>query len=262
MNKTGQNVKSGSNLLSIYITSDYPEKGDTTELILALQAAGVDMIEVGIPYSDPLADGPVIQDSSQKALANGFSVTALFEDLLSIKSKVHIPLIPMGYFNTMLRFGLERFLNKCQSLDIDTVIIPDLPLDLYETQYAALFREKGVHPVFLISQQTSTERIRRIDDLSEAFIYVVADNSITGSKSGISKSQLEYFERIKKMELKNPTIIGFGISDNASFTNACQYANGAIIGSAFIRSLSAEGFTNEHVKHFIDGIHTSAKITS
>jgi len=262
MNKTGQNIRSGSDLLSIYITSDYPEKGDTTKLILALQDAGVDMIEVGIPYSDPLADGPVIQESSQQALANGFSVNGLFDDLLSIKSEVRIPLIPMGYFNTMLRFGLERFLSKCQALDIDTVIIPDLPLDLYEAKYATLFREKGVHPVFLISPQTSEERIRKIDTLSEAFIYVVADNSITGSKSGISKSQLEYFERIKKMELKNPTIIGFGISDNASFTNACQYANGAIIGSAFIRSLSAEGFINEHVKRFIDGVRTPTKLTS
>lgn len=254
MNRTGQYIQTGSNLLSIYITSNYPSKGDTTKTILALQASGVDLIEVGVPFSDPLADGPVIQESSMRALENGFTLDGLFADLDSIQEQVNIPLVPMGYFNTVLSYGVDRFLSRCQSLGIDTVILPDLPVDYYQSHYRTQFQEKGVSPVFLITPRSSDERIRMIDNLSEAFIYVVADNSITGAKKGMSDGQLEYFERIQAMELKSPTIIGFGISDQKTFETASRYAKGAIIGSAFIRAVSKEGKLEDTIQSFIESI--------
>ncbi|MFC2175975.1 tryptophan synthase subunit alpha [Bacteroidota bacterium] len=254
MNQTGKYIASKSNLLSIYMTCGYPELNNTSETILALQHAGADLIEVGIPYSDPLADGPVIQASSKEALDNGFSVDGLFKDLHSIKTRINIPLVPMGYFNTVLKYGIERFLDQCVSLNIDTVILPDLPLDLYEKNYAQVFRSKGVHPVFLISPKTPDERIRKIDTLTDAFIYIVADNSITGAKGDMSDAQIAYFQRIANMNLKNPTLIGFGIADNKSFTNACKHANGAIIGSAFIKAIGEKGRIDEKVHQFVSGI--------
>ncbi|MCL4149256.1 UNVERIFIED_CONTAM: hypothetical protein GTU68_054719 [Idotea baltica] len=254
MNNTGLYINDSSELLSIYVTSDYPSKGDTVKSILALQSSGVDLIEVGIPFSDPLADGPVIQDSSMKALENGFTLDGLFEDLESIKKEVNVPLVPMGYFNTVLAYGVERFLDRCYSLAIDSVILPDLPVDYYQSHYQSLFQTKGVSPVFLITPRTAEERIKKIDALSESFIYIVADNSITGAKKGMSDGQLDYFKRIKAMNLKSPTIIGFGISDQKTFDTACQYAHGAIIGSAFIRAVSEEGKLEEKVNTFIKGI--------
>jgi tryptophan synthase alpha chain len=254
MNKTGTYIETRKDILSIYVTSDYPSKGDTTKTILALQSAGVDIIEVGIPFSDPLADGPVIQDSSMKSLENGFTLDGLFEDLESINEQISIPLVPMGYFNTVLAYGIERFLDRCHSLAIDTVILPDLPVDYYQSHYQSLFKEKGVCPVFLITPRSTEERIRKIDVLSEAFIYVVADNSITGAKKGMSDGQLEYFERINAMSLNSPTIIGFGISDQQTFETACRHANGAIIGSAFIRAVTKEGELKDKVESFIKSV--------
>lgn len=254
MNKTGTYISSKSNLLSIYMTSDFPAKGDTVKLVKALQEAGADLIEVGIPFSDPLADGPVIQESSMKALENGFTLDGLFEDLEGMRDEVTIPLVPMGYFNTVLAYGVERFLDHCQALGIDTVILPDLPFDYYRSNHADQFEQKGVSPVFLITPRTSENRIREIDRVSEAFIYVVSDNSITGKKSGLSEGQLEYFERIKGMGLNSPIIIGFGISDKTSFDTACAHANGAIIGSAFIRHIADQDELSDSVEAFISNI--------
>ncbi|MFY0603704.1 MAG: tryptophan synthase subunit alpha [Flavobacteriaceae bacterium] len=229
------------NVLSIYFTSGFPNIDDTTRVINELSNSGVDFIEVGLPYSDPLADGPTIQDSSQKALQNGINLDIVFAQLLSIKETNKTPLVLMGYLNQLLKYGEDRFCQKLVDCGIDTVIIPDLPMVEFENHYQALFSTYGITNVFLITPQTSEERIRKIDLLSKAFIYVVASSSITGAKGEISKSQINYFERIKSMGLKSKLIIGFGISDKLTFNTACTYANGAIIGSAFIKFLDKKG---------------------
>lgn len=251
MNNTSSYIRNRKGALSIYFTADYPSKGDTGKIILTLQETGVDLIEVGIPFSDPLADGPVIQHSSSVALQNGFTVEGLLDDLEAIRDQVRIPLVPMGYFNTFLQYGVERFLSKCSDLKIDTIIIPDLPPDIYEKQYKAMFNTYGVSPVFLITPQTTDERIAYIRTLSEAFVYAVADNSITGNNRDISEGQVQYFEKIKKLELEQPVMIGFGISTREHFRTACQYADGAIIGSAFIRALGSGGEVEESIRAFV-----------
>ena len=251
MNKTGEYIKSRQDILSVYFTAGYPQKESTKEIILALQTAGAGLIEVGIPFSDPLADGPVIQKSGEVALENGFTLQELFQDLKGIQTHLKIPLVLMGYFNTAFAFGVESFLNNCNELNIDTIILPDLPVEVYEKSYRTLFMKYGVSPVFLISPQTSEQRISLIDSLSNAFIYVVSDNSITGSKSGFSTYQLDYFQRIKDRQLSAPQLIGFGISDAATFSTACHYANGAIVGSSFIKQLSADTNIQDTVSKFM-----------
>ena len=232
------------NLLSIYFTCGYPELNDTTHVISALEKSGVDFIEVGLPYSDPLADGPTIQDSSQKALQNGINLDIVFEQLMSIKSSNKTPLVLMGYLNQMLKYGEDKFCQKVIDCGIDTVIIPDLPMVEFENHYQALFDKYGITNVFLITPHTSEDRIRKIDSYTKAFVYVVASASITGAKGEISNQQIAYFERIKTMNLQSKLIVGFGISDKQTFNTACSYANGAIIGSAFIKNLGKNGIDN------------------
>jgi len=233
--------KKDKNLLSIYFTCGYPKLTDTTKVILALENNGVDFIEVGLPYSDPLADGPTIQESSQKALANGIHLDIVFEQLITIKETNTTPLVLMGYLNQVLKYGEDKFCQKVVACGIDTLIIPDLPMVEFENHYQKLFDSYGITNIFLITPQTSEERIKKIDSYSKAFIYVVASSSITGAKGQISESQIAYFERVKAMNLKSKLIIGFGISDKTTFNTACNYANGAIIGSAFIQDLSTNG---------------------
>lgn len=241
--------KKEKNLLSIYFTCGYPKLEDTTKVIASLEKSGVDFIEVGLPYSDPLADGPTIQESSQKALENGINLDIVFDQLMTIKETNNTPLVLMGYLNQMLKYGEDKFCQKVVDCGIDTLIIPDLPMLEFENHYQELFDKYGLNNVFLITPHTSEERIRKIDSYTKAFIYVVASSSITGAKGEISKHQVSYFERIKAMNLKNKLIIGFGISDKPTFNTACQYANGAIIGSAFIRDLGENGA--DHVGDFI-----------
>lgn len=228
-------------VLSIYFTSGFPELNDTTKVIEELGRNGVDFIEVGMPYSDPLADGPTIQDSSQVALQNGINLDIIFDQLLQIKDTNTTPLVLMGYLNQMLTYGEDRFCQKVVECGIDTIILPDLPMIEYERRYKQLFDSYGINNVFLITPQTSEERIRKIDSYTSSFIYMVASNSITGAKGAISQQQIAYFERIKAMNLKSRLIIGFGISDHATFSKACEYGNGAIIGSAFIKFLAKNG---------------------
>lgn len=199
------------------------------------------MIEIGLPFSDPLADGPTIQASSTAALRNGMTTEKLFEQLKDIRKSVSIPLIIMGYFNPVLRYGVEAFCKKCQEIGIDGLILPDLPADVYDTEYKTIFEKYGLINVFLITPQTSEERIRYIDSISNGFIYMVSSASTTGAQSGFGEEQTQYFERISKMNLKNPKIVGFGISNNETFTQATTYAKGAIIGSAFIKYLTHQG---------------------
>tara|TARA_R110002072_G_scaffold102145_3_gene224799 strand:- start:462 stop:1229 length:768 start_codon:yes stop_codon:yes gene_type:complete len=229
------------NLLSIYFTCGYPKLDDTTKVIHQLEKSNVDFIEVGLPYSDPLADGPTIQDSSQKALENGINLDIVFEQLMTIKSTNKTPLVLMGYLNQMLKYGEAKFCEKVVECGIDTLIIPDLPMVEFENHYQQLFDTYGLTNVFLITPHTSEERIKKIDTYTKAFIYVVASSSITGAKGEISSQQIAYFERIKEMNLQSKLIIGFGISDKATFNTACKFANGAIIGSAFIKDIGKNG---------------------
>ena len=254
MNKTGEYIQSRKDVLSVYFTAGYPARDSTKEIILALQDAGADLIEVGIPYSDPLADGPVIQRSGEVALQNGFTLKGLFEDLKTVQPQLKIPLVLMGYFNTAFAFGIESFLSHCQQINIDTVILPDLPVNIYVENYKDLFAAYGVSPVFLISPQTDHDRITVIDSVSNAFIYVVSDSSITGASKNFSNNQMKYFKTIKNRQLKAPQLLGFGIHNRESFKMACGYFNGAIIGSAFIRSLGKADNISESVTTFIDFI--------
>ncbi|AMC10711.1 tryptophan synthase subunit alpha [Lutibacter profundi] len=229
------------NLCSVFFTAGFPKLNDTEQIIKKLESNGVDFIEVGLPYSDPLADGPTIQHSSSVALKNGMNLDLIFNQLEAIKETVNTPLVLMGYLNQVIKYGEAKFCQKCKDCGIETVIIPDLPMLEYESHYQALFANYGISNVFLITPQTSEERIRKIDKITNAFIYVVASSSITGAKGEISEKQIAYFKRIKKMNLKSTLIVGFGISNKATFNKVCEYMNGAIIGSAFIRFLQEKG---------------------
>lgn len=244
MNRINKALQSNKKLLSIYFSAGYPNLNDTSTIIKNLEQSGVDMIEIGLPFSDPLADGPTIQDSSTKALKNGMTTQLLFDQLKNIRQTVSIPLIIMGYFNPMLQYGVEAFCKTCQDIGIDGLIIPDLPVGVYNEHYKATFEKYGLINVFLITPQTSVERIQFIDSISNGFIYMVSSASVTGSKSGFGDEQTAYFKRIADMNLKNPQIVGFGISNNETFTQATQYAKGAIIGSAFIKHLTNKGANN------------------
>lgn len=240
-NRITEKLQQDKKLLSIYFTAGYPELNDTVGIIEGLEKNGVDMIEIGLPFSDPLADGPTIQESSTAALKNGMTTEVLFDQLKDIRKTVSIPLIIMGYFNPMLQYGVEAFCKKCEEIGIDGLIIPDLPVDVYHEEYQAIFEKNGLLNVFLITPQTPDERIQFIDSVSKGFIYMVSSASVTGAKSGFGKEQVEYFERIKSMNLKNPQIVGFGISNSETFGQATKHAKGAIIGSALIKHLNKNG---------------------
>lgn len=222
-------------ILSVYFTAGYPALEDTVPTIAELAAHGVDMIEVGIPFSDPMADGPVIQHSSTVALANGMTLKKLFSQLDGIREKTAVPLVMMGYLNPIMQYGIENFCRSCAETGIDGVIIPDLPFADYLRDVKPLAEKYGLHCIMLITPETSEERIRRIDSLTSGFIYMVSTASTTGARDSFDDKTLEYFERINGMGLRNPRMIGFGISNKATFESASRYASGAIIGSAFIR---------------------------
>ena len=247
-----QSNKSG--ILSVYITAGYPGLHDTVEVIQELAKNGVDMIEIGMPFSDPLADGPLLQVCNQQALENGMTLNLLFEQLGYIRETVDIPLLLMGYLNPVLNYGIEKFCKKARYIDIDGVILPDLPVREYTLNYHNHFRENNLHMIFLISPQTSEERIREIDKLGRGFIYMVSSASTTGVKNGFQPEQIKYFERINAMDLKLPQLIGFGISTRETYEQACQYASGAIIGSAFMKSLMGDGSIPDKVRSFVNQI--------
>ncbi|WP_340157311.1 tryptophan synthase subunit alpha [uncultured Maribacter sp.] len=251
-NRITSKLKEDKKLLSIYFTAGYPSLNNTVKIIEDLENNGVDMIEIGLPFSDPLADGPTIQESSTAALKNGMTTEILFSQLKDIRKTVSIPLIIMGYFNPMLQYGVEAFCKKCQEIGIDGLILPDLPLDAYQEEYEEIFKKHGLLNVFLITPQTSDDRIHQIDNASNGFIYMVSSASVTGSKSGFGQEQESYFERIAKMNLKNPQIVGFGIKDEETFKQATKTAKGAIIGSAFIKHLTANGV--DSISEFVNTI--------
>jgi tryptophan synthase alpha chain len=229
-----------SGILSVYFTAGFPQLDNTTAIVCELAQQGADMIEIGIPFSDPMADGPVIQQSNTIALNNGMSLQKLFGQLKDIRKEVSLPLVMMGYLNPIMQYGLENFCRDCKAVGIDGIIIPDLPFNDYIRDYKPLADKYGLFFIMLITPATSDERIRLIDEHTEGFIYMVSTASTTGAKERFDEKTLDYFRRINAMKLKNPRLIGFGISGKTTYEAAQEHANGAIIGSGFIRLLSQE----------------------
>jgi tryptophan synthase alpha chain len=225
------------NLLNIYCTAGFPKKDSTGEVLLALQKSGVDMIEIGMPYSDPIADGPVIQDSNMVAIANGMTIELLFDQLNTVKKDIHVPLILMGYLNPVMQYGIEKFCKSAALAGVSGLILPDLPMYEFEHMYKKYFTQNQLSLIFLVTPQTSLERIKEADKLSSGFLYAVSSNSVTGSTLN-TDGQNQYFAKLAAMKLKNPLMIGFGINSKLTFNNACKYAAGAIVGSAYIKALN------------------------
>lgn len=245
--------KEGNPLLSIYFTAGYPALDSTIQIAKQLEEAGADFLEIGFPYSDPVADGPVIQHSSEVALANGMTVKKLFEQLRELRQHVHIPVFLMGYVNPVIQFGVEKFCEECKNVGVDGVIIPDLPMYEYEDLYKETFEKNGIANIFIVTPQTSTERIRKIDSLSNSFIYLLSSNATTGKTLNVGEDTNAYFKRIHDLQLKNPLIVGFGISNKEAFQKASQYTAGAIIGSAFVKRLGEKDYMDQ-IPDFIKSI--------
>ncbi|MGL2993809.1 tryptophan synthase subunit alpha [Flavobacterium sp. TSSA_36] len=252
MNRIKHKLQEDKKILSIYFSAGYPNLNDTVQIIQDLEKNGVDMIEIGLPFSDPLADGPTIQASSTQALHNGMTTQVLFDQLKDIRKTVNIPLVIMGYFNPMLQYGVEKFCATCAEIGIDGLIIPDLPVDVYADEYKTIFEKYGLKNIFLITPQTSDKRIHFIDSVSDGFIYMVSSASVTGSSAGFGNTQEAYFQRIAQMNLRNPQVIGFGINNAETFQQATRFAKGAIIGSAFITYLKENGSAD--ISNFIHSI--------
>ena len=252
MNRIDQKFQEDKKLLSIYFSAGHPKLEDTVPILKNLQAAGVDMVEIGLPFSDPLADGPTIQESSTNALKNGMTTDKLFSQLENIRKEISIPLVLMGYFNPMMQYGIEKFCARCEAIGIDGLIIPDLPVDVYYESYKTLFDQHGLYNMFLITPQTPEERIRYIDEVSNGFIYMVSSASVTGAKSTFGNTQTDYFQRIASLNLNTPTVVGFGISNAITYTAAIAHSRGAIIGSAFIKFLENKGV--DQIEEFVRSI--------
>ncbi|MBK6938383.1 MAG: tryptophan synthase subunit alpha [Chitinophagaceae bacterium] len=240
-------------ILNIYCTAGYPHLESTLEVMKALQDNGADIIELGMPYSDPLADGPVIQHSSSLALANGMTIKKLFEQLKSFRSEVSLPVVLMGYMNPVLQYGFEKFCADAAAVGIDGLILPDLPEYEFETEYGPIIKKYNLDFVFLVTPETSEERVRKLDNLSTGFLYAVSSSSTTGGGNSKAASE-EYLLKLKGMELKNPVLVGFGIKDKASFDAVCRIADGAIIGTAFIKSLENSTDVNASTKTFLSSV--------
>jgi tryptophan synthase alpha chain len=247
-------------ILSVFYTAGFPKLQDTVIIAEALAASGADIIEIGIPFSDPVADGPTIQQSNKVALDNGMSVKLLLEQVATIRQKVNIPIILMGYLNPVMQYGVERFIVDAAKAGVDGLILPDMPLYEYEEQYQALFEQHNLCNTFLISPTTSEERIRRIDAATQGFIYAVSASSTTGAKGDFAGEQLAYFDKLNKMKLSNPFLIGFGISNRDTFDRAAAHGAGAIIGSAFINLLRASTNLPADIRQFIEGIKQPSRV--
>lgn len=247
-------TKKNNNILSVYFTAGFPKFDDTVDILQVLQSHGVDLVEIGIPFSDPIADGPVIQQSNHKALQNGMSIRKLFSQLDNIRPQIHIPLVMMGYLNPVLQFGFEHFCSECNRVGIDGMIIPDLPMYDYLNEYKAIADKYKLKFIFLITPETSDERIRQIDQNTDGFIYMVSSAAVTGTKQSFD-DRITYFERINSMNLVNPRLVGFGISNKATLTTVNHYASGAIIGSAFIKILNETNNVNIAVEKLLENLN-------
>lgn len=250
-----------ADVLNVYFTAGFPHLNDTVPILEALQDAGADLVEIGMPYSDPVADGETIQRSNQQALENGMTVATLFEQLRGIRAQgLTVPILLMGYLNPVVQFGVEKFCQQCQEVGVDGVILPDLPLEVYERQYRPLFAHYNLKVVFLVTPQTSAARVRQLDALADGFIYLVAAAGTTGAQTDMNADVDAYLARTKALGLRNPTLVGFGISDAASFAAASRHTTGAIIGSAFIRLLQQTPAAERPaaIKDFVAGIRPAA----
>jgi tryptophan synthase alpha chain len=241
--------------VAIYFTAGYPKLGDTLSICVELQKAGVSLIEIGVPFSDPVADGPTIQASSQKALDNGMSLSILFEQLSDLRRQVSVPVVLMGYLNPILQYGPKRFAQKCNEIGIDGTIIPDLPLSEYRRDFKNHYKSFDIEPIFLVAPDTSPKRIREFDQESDSYIYAISKASVTGGTQNFPDAKtVDYLNQLQSLKLKNPVLVGFGISTSHDVTRACELCQGAIIGSAFIRALEAGGNLGERVQKFMYSI--------
>ena len=246
-------TKKNKGVLNIYCTAGYPQLDSTLEMMKALQANGADIIELGMPYSDPIADGEVIQQSSAIALENGMSISVLFEQLEGMRDAIKVPVILMGYMNPVLQYGFEEFCKKASEFGVDGLIIPDLPITEFENEYGPVIKKYGLDFIFLVTPETKEERVRKIDALSSGFLYAVSSSSTTGKETNL-QTQIPYFERLQQMNLTNPVLVGFGIKDKQSFEMAATYTNGAIIGSAYIKAIQNSSDIETDTKVFLEAI--------
>lgn len=237
--------KGDRRLLSTYFTAGFPTLDSTVDVAEALEKAGVDFLEIGFPYSDPVADGPVIQHSSEVSLRNGMTLNILFEQLAELRKRVSIPVFLMGYFNPVLQYGVERFCQSCKAVGVDGVIVPDLPIYEYEALYKEIFEKNGISNIFLLTPQTSEERARKIDELSTSFIYLLSSSATTGKNLTVGSETEAYFERVRNWKLKNPLVVGFGIANQAAFNKATDYADAAIVGSALVKRLGEPDYLSK-----------------
>jgi tryptophan synthase alpha chain len=240
-------------ILNVYCTAGYPTLQSTINVMSSLQENGADLIELGMPYSDPLADGPVIQASSSKALQNGMTISTLFNQLKDFRKDITVPVILMGYLNPLLQYGFEKFCAKAAEVGIDGIIIPDIPMYEFQQVYSAVIKKYGLDFIFLVTPETSEERIKKLDQLSSGFLYAVSSSSITGSDKDFSPVET-YLHKLQSLKLKNPVLVGFGIKDKSTFETACKYANGAIIGSAYIKALESDDNVEMATREFLNGI--------
>lgn len=254
MNKLDECFAAGGKpILNIYCTAGFPEVDSLPSMILSLEESGVDIVEVGMPYSDPIADGPTIQQSNMIALANGITIQKILEQINSIKENVQIPLILMGYLNPVLQYGIESFCKDAAAAGVSGIILPDLPMEEFETKFQKLFKQYNLHFILLVTPQTSEKRIKKADKLSGGFIYAVSSSATTGNTGDI-QTQEHYFKKLQKLGLKNPVLIGFGIHNREGFLYANKFSSGAIIGSAFIKALMVEGDIKKNSQSFVESI--------
>ena len=240
--------KNKKNNLAIYATAGFPNVDDTRKTILELDKAGADIVEIGMPFSDPLADGSTIQASSQKAIENGMTLKLLLEQLKGIRNETEIPIVLMGYLNPVMVFGIEAFCEKCQEVGVDGLILPDLPMWEFENKYKPIFQKYGLHAIFLVTPQTSDERVKILDEASGGFLYAVSVSTTTGKSGCFDENQEAYFKRLSELNLKNPVLVGFGIAGPDNFNIANKYLNGGVVGSAFIRNVEKGNSIDEFVK--------------
>jgi tryptophan synthase alpha chain len=239
-----------SKVLNVYCTAGYPQLNSTITVMRSLQENGVDLVELGMPYSDPLADGPVIQASGSKALENGMTISVLFDQLTNFRKEINIPVILMGYMNPVLQYGFEKFCADASALGIDGLILPDLPEFEFENEYGAIIKKYGLDFIFLVTPETSEERVRKLDSLSSGFLYAISSSATTGKDKDFNAVE-KYLQRLQSMQLHNPVLVGFGIKDKETFESACKFTNGAIIGTAFIKALEGNEDVQSAVTEFI-----------
>jgi len=242
-----------SNVLNVFCTAGFPQLNSTLEVMKTLQDNGADIIEIGMPYSDPLADGPVIQASNTTALQNGMTMQLLFEQLRDFRKEIYVPVILMGNINPVLQFGFENFCKQCASLPVDGIILPDLPEYEFENEYGEIIKRYGLSFIFLITPETSEERIKKLDALSTGFLYAVSSSSTTGNKKDFIEVE-KYLQRLKSMNLKNPILVGFGVKDKQSFESASKHSNGAIIGTAYIKAIEHTDNIEQDTKEFLQSV--------